>query len=108
HTDASHRFERGVDPALYAPAIERASQLLAELGGGRVGPVVNSPGQPVWADARSVTLRATAITGLLGQNVATTEVERILTALGMTVTAAGEGVWQVQPPSWRYDIAIEA
>src|SRR5699024_10441375 len=55
HTDSSHRFERGVDPALYTLAIERASQLLAELGGGRVGPVVNSPGQPVWPDTRSVT-----------------------------------------------------
>ena len=39
HTDASHRFERGVDPALPARALERATELLLSIAGGKAGPV---------------------------------------------------------------------
>src|SRR5699024_8830660 len=94
--------------ALYPRAIERASRLLAELGGGRVGPVVNRPGTPPWAGDRAITLELGSVGRLLGQAVAADEIERILNALGMTLEATGEATWRVVPPSWRYDIAIEA
>src|SRR5699024_2858003 len=99
HTDSSHRFERGVDPALYPLAIERASRLLAEPGGGQVGPVINSPGEPVWADERVVELCAGTVKRLLGQTIAADEIERILSALGMGVETRGKDIWRVRPPS---------
>lgn len=108
HTDSSHRFERGVDPKLYPRAIERASRLLAELGGGHVGPVVERAGESVWSGDRGISLKTESVKRLLGQTLEASEIQHILVALGMKVEATSDTTWQVQPPSWRYDIAMEA
>jgi len=107
HTDSSHRFERGVDFQLQVEAIERASQLLLEIVGGQAGPVqeiVSDIHIPVLPD---VTLRAPRIKKMLGFELEPEEVERILTGLGLGVSATEEG-WICSVPSWRFDIAIEA
>ena len=105
HTDASHRFERGVDPALPALAIERATALIMQFGGGTPGPVVVAgTQQPPAPD--SVTLRRARLTRVLGKFIEDGEVSRILTALGMQVFDDAQG-WRVTPPSRRFDIAIE-
>lgn len=107
HTDASHRYERGVDFKLQCEAIERASQLLVDIVGGEAGPlheVISKPHLPVLAD---VVLRAARIEKMLGFQLDSGEVERILTGLGLGVTATDEG-WSCTVPSWRFDIAIEA
>ena len=107
HTDSSHRFERGVDFQLQVEAIERASQLLLDIVGGEAGPLIevasaeNLPARP------DVTLRAARIEKLLGFSMQASEVERILSGLGLGVTASDEG-WNCSVPSWRFDIAIEA
>ncbi len=106
HTDAGHRFERGVDPALPRIAIEYATRLVLDLAGGTPAPVteaVNAADLPV---AAVITLRRARIQRVLGIQIADADVERILRALGMDVVAAGEG-WQVTAPSRRFDIAIE-
>ncbi|WP_313456829.1 phenylalanine--tRNA ligase subunit beta [Stenotrophomonas sp.] len=106
HTDAGHRFERGVDPALPRTAIEYATRLVLDLAGGTPAPVteaVNAADLPV---AAVITLRRARIQRVLGIQIADANVERILRALGMDVAAAGEG-WQVTAPSRRFDIAIE-
>lgn len=106
HTDAGHRFERGVDPALPRTAIEYATGLVLDLAGGTPAPVteaVNAADLPV---AAVITLRRARIQRVLGIQIADADVERILRALGMDVVAAGEG-WQVTAPSRRFDIAIE-
>ncbi|VAW86592.1 Phenylalanyl-tRNA synthetase beta chain [hydrothermal vent metagenome] len=106
HTDSSHRFERGVDPALQQLAIERATQLLLDICGGTAGPVnevVNRAQLPVVAD---ITLRSDRIKRVLGVEVAPVEVERILSTLGMKCLAV-EGGWNVSAPSFRFDINIE-
>ena len=106
HTDAGHRFERGVDPALPRTAIEYATRLVLDLAGGTPAPVteaVNAADLPV---AAVITLRRARIQRVLGIQIADADVERILRALGMDVVAAGEG-WQVTAPSRRFDIAIE-
>lgn len=106
HTDAGHRFERGVDPALPRTAIEYATRLVLDLAGGTPAPVteaVNAADLPV---AAVITLRRARIQRVLGIQIADANVERILRALGMDVVAAGEG-WQVTAPSRRFDIAIE-
>lgn len=106
-TDAGQRFERGVDPALQAQAIERATQLLLEICGGAAGPVVVTEAAGGTPARGSVRLRSERLASVLGAAVPAGEVERILTALGMQVAAAGQGTWQVTPPSWRFDVAIE-
>ncbi|RLA51861.1 MAG: phenylalanine--tRNA ligase subunit beta [Gammaproteobacteria bacterium] len=107
HTDSSHRFERGVDFKLQIEATERASQLLLDIVGGEAGPVqevVSKGDLPVRSD---VVLRAARIEKLLGFDLEGSEVERILSGLGLGVTATDEG-WICSVPSWRFDIAIEA
>src|SRR5699024_5356900 len=108
HTDSSHRFERGVDPALYPRAIERASRLLVEYGGGHAGPVTAASGQPVWPQKRHITLELGSIERLLGQAIPTAVCRQVLTALGMQVSDDDACAWRVVPPSWRFDLAIEA
>jgi phenylalanyl-tRNA synthetase beta chain len=107
HTDASHRFERGVDFELQQRAMERATQLLLEIAGGEAGPVfeaVEESELPQWAD---VPLRSERIRRMLGFDMDGAEVERILTALGLGVSATEDG-WTCAVPSWRFDISIEA
>jgi phenylalanyl-tRNA synthetase beta chain len=106
HTDASHRFERGVDPALPRQAIEVATRLVLELAGGQAGPVVEAVLEHASSVASTIRLRRARISRVLGIEIADAEVERILRALGMDVAADAEG-WQVTAPSRRFDIAIE-
>src|SRR5690606_18691786 len=105
-TDASQRFERGVDPQLQARAIERATALLLECAGGEAGPVVveRSGEPPVTAPIR---LRHQRIEQLLGASIPAAQVEQLLARLGMEVSGSATE-WQVQPPSWRFDLHIEA
>ncbi len=106
HTDASQRFERGVDPAHQRRAIERATQLLTEIAGGEPGPVIERVAQDQIPSRAPVALRRDRLAVLLGHNVPDEEVERILAGLGMTIEATHEG-WQATPPSHRFDIALE-
>ncbi|MBN6151170.1 phenylalanine--tRNA ligase subunit beta [Xanthomonas sp. AmX2] len=106
HTDAGHRFERGVDPALPRQAIEIATRLVLELAGGRAGPVVEAELPEHLPAPAAIALRRARIARVLGIEIADAQVERILRALGMQVAAAADG-WQVTPPSRRFDIAIE-
>ena len=106
NTDASHRFERGVDPGLQKAAIERATRLLIEIAGGRPGPVVDERA-PSRLPARSaIRLRASRIERVLGMGLPAGEVADGLRWLGMEV-AETEGGWSVTPPTHRFDVAIE-
>jgi phenylalanyl-tRNA synthetase beta chain len=106
HTDAGHRFERGVDPALPRQALELATRLVLELAGGRAGPVVEAELPDYLPAPAPIALRRARIGRVLGIEIADAEVERILRALGMAVVAEADG-WQVTAPSRRFDIALE-
>ena len=106
HTDAGHRFERGVDPQLPRTAIELATRLVLELAGGTPGPVTEAVLQQHLPQPAAIALRRARIARVLGIEIADAQVERILRALGMQVSASGEG-WQVLAPGSRFDIAIE-
>jgi phenylalanyl-tRNA synthetase beta chain len=106
HTDASHRFERGVDPELPRHALERATELLLSIAGGQAGPVLVAENPADLPKPTPVTLRRARLTRVLGVAVDDAEVARIFTALGMHVAATGEG-WQVTAPSSRFDIERE-
>lgn len=108
-TDASQRFERGVDPEVGAQAIERASALLLQIAGGRAGATVTTEVATALRSRKAVTLRVAQVARLLGVELSTPEIKDLLTRLGMTVnaTAADPAVIEVLPPSHRFDIAIE-
>lgn len=106
HTDAAHRFERGVDPALQIKAIERASELLLACVGGTAGPLIVVANEAALPKPKTILLRRARIERLLGFSFTDVEVEATLAILGMTVAAQADG-WQVTSPSHRFDIAIE-
>ena len=105
-TDASQRFERGVDFALQAVAIERATRLLLDIAGGLPGPVVSVTAAEHLPALKPIMLRAARLDMLLGIQVPHPEVLRILGSLGLPA-APCEGGWQVMPASFRFDIRIE-
>lgn len=107
HTDASHRYERGVDWQLQRAAIERATALLVEIVGGEPGPVTEAVDDQCLPQIASIRLRNERVTQMLGLEIAPAQVEAYLRGLELAVDAEGEGVWQVSVPSHRFDIAIE-
>jgi phenylalanyl-tRNA synthetase beta chain len=106
HTDASHRFERHVSPVGQMAAVERATQLLMEVVGGRPGPLVDTLDDRALPSAPQITLRSARIERVLGMPVADDAVTDILERLGMAVQAGG-GQWHVTPPAFRADIRME-
>lgn len=106
HTDASHRFERGVDTALPALALERATALLMQLAGGNAGPATIVRNEVALARPEEIILRSKRLRRILGIDVPPARVVAILGALGMPAREV-DGGWSVAVPSWRFDIAIE-
>ncbi len=106
HTDSSHRFERGVDHALQVRAIERATELLIAIVGGQPGPVSVVEAEAHLPRTPRVTLRAERIRRVLALDIAPAEVQDMLERLGMQVEPCEAG-WQVEVPSYRFDIAQE-
>ena len=106
HTDAAHRFERGVDPELPRIAIEHATRLIVEIAGGAPGPVVEAVMPEHLPKPQTIHLRRARLARVLGVRVDDAEVARILSALGLAVEATAEG-WNVTPPARRFDLAIE-
>ncbi|MFT4178481.1 MAG: phenylalanine--tRNA ligase subunit beta [Thermomonas sp.] len=106
HTDAGHRFERGVDPELPRIAVERATRLILDIAGGAAGPVIEAVLPEHLPKPQPIQLRRARLARVLGTQVADAEVTRILSALGLAVEASDTG-WSVTPPARRFDIAIE-
>ncbi|MBB1125893.1 phenylalanine--tRNA ligase subunit beta [Thiospirillum jenense] len=123
HTDASHRFERGVDAQLQMTALERATALLLSIAGGAPGPVVEVHSPTDLPVPPTITLRQQRIGQVLGVTLDAVTVVDILTRLGLTLTASveippapllqrgeiggGEFSWQVTVPSFRPDLQRE-
>jgi len=105
-TEASMRFERGADIGAQVKAIERAAELMAEIGAGRIAvPVVDCYPQP--REPVRIVLRRKRLALLLGAQVPDGEVERILRALGLAVKATADG-WETVAPTFRVDLLREA
>ena len=103
-TDAGHRFERGVDPALTVEHIEHITRLIVDICGGEAGPVddqvLNLP-QP-----QPVTMRVARAARLIGMPLTLARCAEVLRGLGLPCTEE-EGRLTVTPPSWRFDLKIE-
>ncbi|WP_284602864.1 phenylalanine--tRNA ligase subunit beta [Dickeya dadantii] len=106
HTDASHRYERGVDPALQHQAMERATRLLLDICGGEAGPVVEAVSEKDLPARATIALRRDKLDRLIGHVISDEKVSDILNRLGCQVTQTADG-WQAVAPSWRFDMAIE-
>jgi len=106
HTDASLRFERGVDPAGQGRAIERASELLLAIAGGQAGPLVEQVSEEHLPARNPVTLTRARLDKVLGTEIPAATVSDILSGLGLDSVQVN-GDWQVSPPSFRFDIAME-
>jgi phenylalanyl-tRNA synthetase beta chain len=106
HTDSSHRFERGVSPDLQGLAIERATALLLEIVGGEAGPLTEVTAEAHLPQRTAISLRESRIARVLGAEIETDTITDILQRLGMQVDKQPDG-WQVTPPAFRFDIALE-
>lgn len=106
HTDASHRYERGVDPQLQRMAMERATALILDICGGQAGPVAEAVDNACLPAEATVTLRRSRLSRVLGITLDDAKVTEMLTRLGLSVETSDEG-WVTQVPSYRFDIAIE-
>ncbi len=107
HSESSHRFERGVDPALAVMALERATALLQEICGGEAGPVTDAVDSAHLPRRDPIHLRHERLVRLLGHEPGNERVKSILEGLGVAVAEQDDG-WIGEPPTWRYDLAIEA
>jgi phenylalanyl-tRNA synthetase beta chain len=108
HTDASHRFERGADFESTVLSCDLVAALILESGGGElVGGVVDVISRRL--DQAPVVLRISEVQRMLGGNLATREIFRILNKLGFTLIPEGQGTaeFRVQIPSWRLDVERE-
>lgn len=106
HTDASHRYERGVDYALQARALERATALLLEIVGGSAGPVSIATGN--LPASRQVRLTFSNVKRLLGVEIPEAECLDILSRLGFVKAASDPEGCEFTVPSFRFDVSIEA
>ncbi|MBF0265881.1 MAG: phenylalanine--tRNA ligase subunit beta [Gammaproteobacteria bacterium] len=110
HTDSSHRFERGVSPALQQRAIERATDLIMSFAGGDCGPCVKKESQqhmPVqMKDDFAISFKPDSVKNLLGVDIEDNVVEAMFSALEMNITKNGSN-WLVKPPAFRFDIQFE-
>ncbi|MCS6927765.1 MAG: phenylalanine--tRNA ligase subunit beta, partial [Candidatus Binatia bacterium] len=106
-TEASYRFERGVDPEGTVSALDRAAALLVELAGGQVSRgVIDQYPHPL--QRPPIVLRTERVTALLGTAMTRQEIAPTLRRLGATVTRHRRGLWHVVAPSYRADLTQEA
>ena len=106
HTDASHRYERGVDPQLQLDAMNRATELLLEIVGGEAGPIVEAKSEENIPQEKQISLRRVKLDSRIGYHIGDDQVADILTRLGFTISFAND-VWEVTVPAYRFDIKIE-
>lgn len=106
-TDSSHRFERGVDVALHAEAIERATGLIQSICGGVAGPVQIIVNDTLLPDRSNIDLQRNRLHAVMGEQVEDAFVTTSLEKLGLGVTTTESG-WQAIAPTHRFDLNIEA
>jgi phenylalanyl-tRNA synthetase beta chain len=105
-SDASFRYERGVDFELQRKAIERATQLIIDICGGRPGPVVEAVAADQLPKRTPVRLRTSRAARVIGIALAADQIEKLIVGLGFAFTRSGDE-FVVTPPSHRFDIEIE-
>jgi phenylalanyl-tRNA synthetase beta chain len=106
-SDASYRFERGVDPGMILPAAQRAAELISELAGGKPSPEIATAGV-LPKSPTDVSLRYERCNDLIGVSVPGERVVQILEGFGLKIARAGEEKTSWHIPSYRSDLQREA
>jgi len=107
HTDASHRYERGVDPSLAPIAIERATELLLKFGGGVAGEVITVSHLEFIPVSKIIDFKIANITKMLGISIPSQQIKQIFINLGLMINEVNDEVWQVTVPNARFDLELE-
>jgi len=107
NTDASFRYERGVDPEMTLFAIKRAALLILEVAGGKVSSEIEKDIVQEFVPAK-VQMTYARINALLGQNIETTAIKEILESLDIIVSNENEDSFEVTIPTYRVDVTREA
>ncbi|BEU87483.1 phenylalanine--tRNA ligase subunit beta [Selenomonas sp. TAMA-11512] len=105
HSEASGRFERGIDRTETVRALNRAVQLLQDMGACTVTQGVVDV-YPAPAEPRKVSFTTEAINSRLGTEIADARMESILTSLGFRIEKKDDGRYEADVPSWRSDVTI--
>jgi phenylalanyl-tRNA synthetase beta chain len=106
-TDASIRFERGVDPLMQRRAIERATAMILEICAGDPGPLTCVASEENFYEAPLINFSPTSVNRLVGITVSPERIIKLLEALEIQVRVEGDN-WLVTPPSFRFDLREEA
>jgi phenylalanyl-tRNA synthetase beta chain len=105
-TDASYRFERGVDVDLASQALERVTQIIIALAGGEVdGAPVDI--RPVPAEQRQIALRTSRVTQVLGDDIPAADIDKYLSSVGFEMQRGDSEHGGALVPSWRLDVTDE-
>lgn len=105
-TDASQRYERGVDPAIAERAIERATVLLQEIVGGQIGPLIKVQHDVALPAPKTIRFHPQKVQHVTGVSIDFSLMQAMMHRLGFSVNA--ETVpWSVQVPTFRFDLALE-
>lgn len=108
-TDASMRFERGVDFKLQTLAIEKASLLIQEITGGKFGPVQCFQKKAALPKTKLISFNPSTTNSVLGSSLKSTTMTKILKSLGLEIISSSKShTIKVKVPSWRFDLDIEA
>lgn len=106
HTDASFRFERGVDPELTRYSLERAALLIKEVAGGSISMEV-ADCSVLGPTGSTVSLSLEKCRNITGVEFDQAEVTKLLCALDMRILEEGDGTWQIHVPAYRADVTRE-
>jgi phenylalanyl-tRNA synthetase beta chain len=106
-TDAAFRFERGIDPEGVVKALNRAAQLIADFSGGSVCKNYIDEYPKKIVPTQNIPLRLYRIREVIGIEIGSKDVVKILRSIGMTVKQEGRGRYLVTPPTGRVDILRE-
>jgi phenylalanyl-tRNA synthetase beta chain len=107
-SDASHRFERGVDFDNNIAGIERATRLILEICGGRPGPAVDTIAR--LPERKPVRMRVARAQRVIGVPIPAEEMAGIFARLGLRLQrdgGAADETFRISPPSYRFDLEIE-
>jgi len=107
NTDASFRFERGVDPDMIIYALKRAALLIKEIAGGKISSDIVDH-YPLPINNHIVELSYKNLTRLVGKKIDTEVVKKILSALEIKITDEKDDILKLEVPAYRVDVTREA
>ena len=105
HTEASLRFERGVDPYIQTVALQRAASLIQSICGAQTGPINTWEDNSYLPELMTVELKKSKMASCIGADVVSPALEKWFAEIGFELTT-NEDSWTIKPPTWRFDIAI--